>query len=45
MFSYGYTKKTMAFWIDNIEIGVGKEEWGAIKDFEYFTIKLGERIK
>lgn len=45
MFSYGYTKKTMAFWIDNIEIGVGKEEWGAVKDFEYFTIKLGERIK
>ena len=44
-FHYGYTKKTMSFKINYIEINNGKEEWGAPKDENVFIIKLGERIK
>lgn len=44
VFSYGYTKKRMAFFCDNIEIGEGREDWGALKGLEYFKIKIGERL-
>lgn len=44
-FSYGYTKRTMTFLCDGIEIGTGNPEWGAEPGKEYFVIKLGRRIK
>ena len=43
-FSYGYTKRTMTFEIDNISIGKGNKEWGA-PDEEVFIIKLGKKIE
>lgn len=43
-FSYGYTRRTMTFEIDNISIGKGNKEWGA-PDEEVFIIKLGKRIE
>lgn len=42
-FSYGYTKRTMAFEIERITIGKGKPDWGA-PDEDVFIIELGERI-
>lgn len=42
-FSYGYTKRTMTFKCDGIEIGKGKPEWGSPKE-EVFIIKLGLRL-
>lgn len=42
-FSYGYTKRTMTFEIENITIGKGKPEWGA-PTADVFIIKLGKRI-
>lgn len=42
-FSYGYTKRTMTFICDCIEIGKGKPEWGAPEE-DVFIIKLGKRI-
>ena len=44
-FSYGYTKRTMTFLCEGIEIGTGKPEWGAKTGKEYFVIKLGKKIK
>lgn len=44
-FRYGYTKRTMLYKIDTIDIGLGKPEWGAPKDENVFIIKLGERVK
>ena len=44
-FSYGYTKRTMTFICDGIEIGTGKPEWGAEPGKNYFVIKLGRRLK
>ncbi len=41
----GYTNKYMDFFIKQIKIGVGKEEWGAEPGKRYFVIVLGERIK
>jgi len=35
----------MTFEIKSIEIGEGKEEWGAIPNKTYFVIKLGNKIK
>lgn len=43
-FHKGYTNETITFEIDSIEIGYGKEEWGAEKEREYFVIKLGNKI-
>ena len=43
-FSYGYTKRTMTFEIDEITRGEGKPEWGAKPGEYYFIIKLGKRI-
>lgn len=40
IFIYGYTSKRIAFKLDSISIGTGKEEWGAIPDKEYFVIKF-----
>lgn len=34
----------MVFKITEITIGPGKKAWGASKNVDYFTIKLGERI-
>lgn len=42
-FSYGYTKRTMTFKIEDISIGKGKKEWGA-PDEDVFIIKIGELI-
>ena len=42
-FSYGYTKRTMTFELENISIGKGNKEWGA-PDEDVFIIKLGKRI-
>lgn len=43
-FSYGYTKRTMTFELNEITIGKGKAEWGAEYGKPYFIIKLGKRI-
>lgn len=40
-FSYGYTKRTMAFECKGIEIGKGHPEWGAPEKEDVFIIKLG----
>lgn len=42
-FSYGYTKRTMAFEIKEIVIGKGNPEWGAPEE-DVFIIKLGNRL-
>lgn len=42
-FSYGYTKRTMTFEIEEITIGRGKTEWGAPSN-DVFIIKLGKKI-
>ena len=42
-FSYGYTKRTMTFKIDDISIGKGNPVWGAPEE-DVFIIKLGERL-
>jgi hypothetical protein len=44
-FSYGYTKRTMLFQIDDITVGYGKTEWGAPEDEKVFIIKLGARVR
>ena len=44
-FSYGYTKRTMTFICEGIEIGTGNPEWGAEPGKKYFVIKLGRRLK
>lgn len=43
-FSYGYTKRTMAFELEKITIGKGNPEWGA-PDNDVFIIKLGKICK
>lgn len=45
-FYLGYTpdRPSMSFKIKEIDIGTGKEEWGAEPGKEYYVIKLGERI-
>ena len=42
-FSYGYTKRTMAFEIERITIGKGRADWGA-PDEHVFIIELGKRV-
>jgi len=44
-FSYGYTKRTIKFMLLSIEIGKGRQEWGALPNKEYFILKLGDRIE
>lgn len=44
-FHLGYTNVTMMFKILSISINIGKSEWGAEQNKEYFVLKLGERIK
>lgn len=44
-FSYGYTKRTMAFEVKSICTGYGKPEWGAPKDRDVFIIALGRKLK
>lgn len=48
-FTLGYPKKEdalkrMRFELKEIIIGLGKQEWGAEPNTEYFVLKLGERI-
>lgn len=43
-FTYGYTKKSMTFELEDIKIGRGNKKWGAMDD-SVFIIKLGKRIK
>ena len=47
LFYLGYNKErpSMEFSIENVHIGQGKPEWGAVSGKEYIVIKLGERIK
>ena len=44
-FSFGYTKRTMVFEINDIGVGIGKKDWGAPIDEKVFIIHLGKRIK
>ncbi len=45
-FKNGYSKDapTMLFESKGIEIGEGKEEWGAEPNKEYYVIKLGKKL-
>lgn len=43
-FVYGYTRRTMMFELNDVNIGFGKKEWGA-PDNDCFIIKLGNRLK
>lgn len=48
-FTLGYPKiddaeRNMIFEMNGIEIGTGKEEWGAEPQKNYFVIKLGKRF-
>ena len=43
-FSFGYTKRTMLFEINDITIGIGRENWGAPIDKKVFIIHLGNKI-
>ena len=43
-FSYGYTKRTMTFEIEDITMGQGNPEWGAPLKKDVFIIKLGDRV-
>lgn len=44
VFSFGYSKKRMAFRCAGIRIGRGRIEWGAPRNENVFIISLGERI-
>ena len=44
-FTYGYTKRSMMFNIQEILVDTGKPEWGAEEEIKYFVIRLGERIE
>lgn len=49
-FTHGYPKKDdkdkrVKFKIDDITIGLGKQEWGAKEGMNYFVIKIGEKIE
>lgn len=46
-FRHGYKKDApkMSFNIKEIIKSTGKSEWGAAENTQYFTIKLGERLK
>ena len=46
-FSYGYTKRTMLFELDEITVGKAKPEWGGntIDGEEVFILKIGKRIE
>lgn len=43
-FRYGYTKRTMTFMIDRIDVGFGNPEWGATPQRQMFIIKFGKKI-
>lgn len=40
----GYTKIHMLFRCIKIDVGFGKEEWGAEKDKLYYVIHLGNKL-
>lgn len=42
-FRYGYTKRTMAYKIDKISIGIGNPEWGAPKE-NVIIISIGDKV-
>ncbi len=46
-FSNGYAKNRPQFEIEllGIEIGQGREEWGAVKNEKYFVLKLNKIIR
>lgn len=45
-FTNGYNKKSPQVTMEckGIEIGVGRGEWGAIEDTQYFVILLGNEV-
>ncbi len=44
IFSYGYSKRRMAFRCAGTGVGKGRVEWGAPQNENVFIISLGERI-
>lgn len=44
-FSYGYTRRTMTFEIEDLGWDIGRPEWGAIPGKVCFVIRLGRRLK
>lgn len=40
---YGKNSPTVIFFCKKITIGLGKEEWGALRNQRYFIIHLGDR--
>ena len=44
-FSYGYTRRTMTFEIEDLGLDIGRPEWGAIPGKVCFVIRLGRRLK
>lgn len=42
-FVYGYTKRTMIYKYKGVDIGKGREEWGAPEE-SVLRLKLGDRI-
>lgn len=44
VFHYGYTKRTMKWWVKDLRIGYGYPDWGAEQGKPYFVFELGGRI-
>ena len=44
-FSYGYTRRTMTFEIEDLGWDIGRPEWGATPGKVCFVIRLGRRLK
>ena len=40
IFHYGYSNRTMEFWIESVTTGRGNPEWGAPEDKDVFIIRL-----
>ncbi|MEE1082775.1 MAG: hypothetical protein UH850_03450 [Paludibacteraceae bacterium] len=45
VFHYGYTKRTMKWWVKDLRIGYGYPDWGAEQGKPYFVFELGGRIE
>ena len=44
VFHYGYTKRTMTWWVKDLRIGYGYPAWGAEQGKPYFVFELGGRL-
>lgn len=45
VFHKGYSNTTIAYHIDKIVVGNGREEWGGDPYAIYYVIKLGQRVE